>query len=147
MYTGSTVHTVYVRIYRCRASPFYAIYSISLYVCCMCVYTYLFTFINCCRWFNMRGHVCVAVLPLRLHSLLWTSHAMDTESSPSGFLVGGSDGGNITVWNASSIIKWVCDRLHAYLPYTAYICILWTQYLSTICGNEFRYFILNAHLS
>ena len=53
-------------------------------------------------------NVLVKVSPLlvfRLHSLLWTAHGMGGDSFPSGLLVGGADGGIITLWNADSIIK------------------------------------------
>ena len=51
--------------------------------------------------------VCLHMYPCmhRLHSLLWTAHGMEGDSAPSGLLVGGADGGTITLWNANSIIE------------------------------------------
>lgn len=48
-------------------------------------------------------------LKQRLHSLLWTAHGMEGDSAPSGLLVGGADGGTITLWNANSIIDGSAD--------------------------------------
>ena len=73
---------------------------------CKCVCTYL------CVSVCLHTYVCTLLCMLcmypvmhRLHSLLWTAHGMEGDSAPSGLLVGGADGGTITLWNANSIIE------------------------------------------
>ena len=41
----------------------------------------------------------------RFHKLVWGSHGIDSSTSSSGLLIGGSDNGLISIYNAQKIIS------------------------------------------
>ena len=41
----------------------------------------------------------------RFHKLVWGTLGMETEETPSGVLVGGTDSGDLVVWNPAKILN------------------------------------------
>ena len=41
----------------------------------------------------------------RFHKLIWSGYGIANETSPMGVVIGGSDNGNITVWDVNKIIN------------------------------------------
>ena len=41
----------------------------------------------------------------RFHKLVWGCHGMDDPDTPSGYLVGGADNGNVFVWNPAKLLE------------------------------------------
>ena len=46
-----------------------------------------------------------SIIYFRFHKLIWGSHGVDSSSSSSGLLIGGSDNGIISIYDAKKIIS------------------------------------------
>jgi len=47
----------------------------------------------------------------RFHKLVWGCHGMEDPETPSGYLVGGADNGNVFVWNPAKLLENQADPL------------------------------------
>lgn len=41
----------------------------------------------------------------RFHKLLWSGYGIDDDLYPMGVVIGGSDNGNVSMWNVEEIVK------------------------------------------
>ena len=53
---------------------------------------------------DSRNNIHVLLLN-RFHKLVWGCHGMEDPDTPSGYLVGGADNGNVFVWNPAKLLE------------------------------------------
>ena len=60
-------------------------------------------------WIHLEEFFCnylsFSIIYFRFHKLIWGSHGVDSSSSSSGLLIGGSDNGIISIYDAKKIIS------------------------------------------
>lgn len=54
---------------------------------------------------SVENHSVAKLFPLRFHKLVWGPHGMESSSSSSGLLIGGSDNGVISIYDPTKILS------------------------------------------